>query len=180
MEYFDAANAVPEGWVADAGEWSVVHDETTSSPPNALLGKGEGESSTLRAPARFAAFEALLRMGVAAGDEAAGVVFWYSSADHRAIQYSPRENAWEYIRVEAGQASTLERTPAVPDKPGPADGWITLRIQAGEGRVQAWQDGVLVIDHQEADRRPVGSFGLHLRGHAQARFDSVEVEPRTT
>lgn len=175
-ERFDHHERLPEGWNSGSGAWTIVRDPSAPSPPNVLRGSAEpNASASLRAPLRFAEFDATVFFRIDAGDGGAGVVFGQDADHHEVVLYTTLDSTWRLITLDHGQPTQLAETPA----PGASEGWIALRVLLQGARLQAWHDAALVLDVTKSGELRAGELGAFVAEGTTASFDDLRVEPLT-
>lgn len=180
-ERFDRHERLPDGWNSQPGEWTVVPDALAPSAPNVLRGKaGDNTSSSLRAPARFAEFDATVLFRIVAGDGGAGLVFAQSGEDLAVVLYAPRDSTWRVVSYEDGEARQLDESHVpVPSTGESSHEWMALRVLLEGARLQAWHDSVLVLEVADMGALRAGELGVFVDRGTTASFDDMRVEPLT-
>lgn len=180
-ERFDRHERLPDGWISESGEWTVVRNASAPSSPNVLRGDGgDNLSSSLRAPPWFAEFDATVLFTIVAGDGGAGLVFGQADDDRHIVRYTPRDSAWRLVSYEDGEAK--ERNG--PDAPAGSNTrssheWVALRVLLEGTRLQAWHNAALVLDVADVGEPRAGQLGLFVARGTVATFDDLRVEPLT-
>jgi hypothetical protein len=173
-ERFDRHERLPEGWNPEQGEWIVASDVSAPSAPNILRGKAGDVSSSLRASARFAEFDATVLLRIEAGDGGAGLLFARSGEDHGVVLYTPRDATWRLVSYEDGEARHVDESDVAVASTGEGSAdWMALRVLLEGARLQAWHNAVLVLDVQDAGPPRAGELGLFVASGTAASFDDL-------
>ena len=160
----------------ESGPWAVSRLSAGAALHHAAIPDASGWSLALAPDPPTAGVRVTVRVRLAGGSRAGGLVWQYQDArNFMAALLDLGDGDLELFRVSDGNRIRLK------DRDGlelDSLAWHTLRITAGDGRTTVSIGGIRVLDWDE--RRPAGRtgrVGLLAHGRADASFDDLRVEP---
>lgn len=181
---FDAAGALPKGWVSGitgkgAAKWEVVADDTAPSPKHVLKQSGEATfcwAAKTDERIRDGFAETQFKPLSGKEDQAGGLVFRFKDANN---YYVVRANALEdnvvlYKTVD-GKRSSLPvkgRTFGYGvDAKVPKGRWNTLRVEFRGNLFSAFLNGKKLFDVEDGTFPEAGGVGVWTKADSVTLFD---------
>jgi hypothetical protein len=175
----EPVNAPPAGFVMTAmrqpspGTWLVRKAGDNGYLAHAAQASHHGFGIALPAMEPLADVSIVVRLRLASGSRAAGVVWRYQNEDNHyqvVLDLAKRELAM--FRILSGNRIKLEGERGVELD---ADAWHTLKIVHDDHRVRISLGGIRVFDEDERTFRS-GRVGLLAAGDAEVWFDDLRVD----
>ena len=175
IERFDFDQGGIEGWKIVDGQWSV--EETSGAPSGKrvlmLRPKGSAFNVIVAPGGPYSDLDISVRFKPISGSEDAsgGIVFRFSDGRYYVVRANALENNFRLYYYDKGrhQLATARAQP-------PALGqWHTIRLVAVGDHIQAYLNGQLLLDHQDA-RFKAGQIGLWTKSDSVTAFDDLEIK----
>jgi hypothetical protein len=103
-------------------------------------------------------------------DASGGIVFRYADGTYYVVRANALEDNFRLYAYERGRrqlASATVKKPALAQ-------WHAIRVVAVGDRMQAWLNGVLLLDHRDARLRS-GRVGLWTKADSVTAFDGLTI-----
>jgi hypothetical protein len=181
----DKAGAMPAGWKAVEGDWTVIADPTAPSQPNTFgLPAGRLISSLTHAleyypeaivadPTEYSDFiyEAAFKSVGGRFDCSGGLIFRYvNDKNYYVLSAGCPNDYFGLSRVLNGQMEVLKQSVVPTDK----DNWYKIKVRAQGGHFMCYDDTKMVFDFDD-NKIAKGRLGLWTRDDSEVRFDNVSV-----
>ncbi|MGH9794933.1 MAG: hypothetical protein ACRD5G_09190 [Candidatus Acidiferrales bacterium] len=175
----DKPGALPQGFVAAAGDWKVAEHARAPSPRHALAQWAKNArpvfNVVLADGADLKDVDLSVRMLALDGqiDQGGGLVWRARDARNYYIaRYNPLENNFRVYKVVEGQRTQLHSA----DIPR-SDGWHTIRITMRGDAIECFYDGRKYLEARDTAFPASGKIGLWTKADAQTLFDDLTVSP---
>ncbi len=176
---YDADNpgTIGNGFINNVGEWKVIADPTSPSPPNAFaqLAKNSGSTFniTLVNATNYKDLEISVKMKAIAGkeDRGGGLVWRAKDAkNYYVARYNPLEDNYRLYKVERGRRTQLQSADIKR-----SEGWHALMVAMKGDHIECYYDGKKYLDDKDSTFGGPGKIGLWTKADAQTYFDDLTV-----
>jgi hypothetical protein len=174
MERFDFEQYGIEAWHPVAGQWVLEEMSGAPSGKRVLVQHAvENAFNVIVAPsAPFTDVDVSVRFKPVTGreDASGGIVFRFAEGHYYVVRANALENnvrLYYYDRGRHQLATALVQPPALGQ-------WHTLRVVAVRQHIQAYLNGVLVLDHRDTRYRS-GQVGLWTKADSITAFDDLVI-----
>lgn len=174
VEHVDFTPPSLEGWHVMAGQWTVEEmSEAPSGKPVLVQRAVEHFFNVIVAPsAPYTDVDVSVRFKPIAGrgDASGGLVFRFTAGHYFVVRANALESnfrLYDYDRGRHQLATATVEPPALGQ-------WHTLRVVAVGEHIQAYLNGVLLLDHRDSRYRS-GQVGLWTKGDSITAFDDFIV-----
>ncbi len=173
-ERFDFEQKGIEGWRSVEGRWAVEQMAGAPSGKRVLVQRAvENAFNVIVAPGGpYTDVDVSVRFKPISGreDASGGIVFRFTEGRYYGVRANALEDNFRLYSYDRGrhQLATARVEP-------PALGqWHTLRVVAVGGRIQAYLNGKLLLDHRDT-RFGLGQVGLWTKADSVTAFDDFVV-----
>jgi hypothetical protein len=180
----DRIGAIPSGFAlaamrqAGPGEWLVQREGADTFLLHRADLAAAGLTMALAPDAPLRDVEATVRLRLAGGGRAGGLVWRYQDAsNYHAVVLDLERGALVLFQVVDGTRISLE---AEDDLELDAAAWHTLKIRHDGDEIRVSLGGIPVFaerDRRSGKRAPPGRTGVIAAGNSEVRFDNLRIEP---
>jgi len=159
------------------GRWLVRRDGSNGALVHEADAAAAGYALALSPASPLRDLEASVRVRLAGGTRAGGLVWRYRDPQHYyATVLDLVEGELALFRVTEGNRTFLEREDDLELDP---NAWHTLRVVHDESRIVVSLGGIRVFEERDRryDRDETGRTGVIAAGEAEAWFDDLRIEP---
>jgi len=174
VERFDFEQQGIEGWHSVAGRWGVEAMPGAPSGQRVLVQRAtENTFNVIVAPpGPYTDVDISVRFKPIEGGEDAsgGIVFRFAEGHYYVVRANALENNFRLYYYDRGRyelASARVQPPALGQ-------WHTIRVVAVGEHIQAYLNGVLLLEHRDARYRS-GQVGLWTKADSITAFDDLVV-----
>jgi len=172
VERFDFEQQGIEGWKPADGRWGVEEMSGAPSGKRVLVQRAvENPFNVIVAPsALYTDVDVSVRFKPMAGreDASGGIVFRFAEGHYYVVRANALENNFRLYSYDRGRhqlATASVQPPALGQ-------WHTIRVVAVGDHIQAYLNGVLLLDHRDARYRS-GQVGLWTKADSITAFDDL-------
>jgi hypothetical protein len=174
VERFDFEPQGVEGWRSVEGRWVVEEMPGAPSGKRVLVQRAtENPFNVLVAsPGPYTDIDVSVRFKPMAGreDASGGIVFRFAEGHYYVVRANALENNFRLYYYDRGRHQL-----ATAKVPPPALGqWHTIRVVAVGDHIQAFLNGVLLLDHRDSRYR-AGQVGLWTKADSITAFDDLVI-----
>ena len=174
LESFDFEHQGMEGWQSVDGRWVIEEMPGAPRGKRVLVQRAvENTFNVIVAPsAPYTDVDISVRFKPMAGQEDAsgGIVFRFAEGHYYVVRANALENNLRLYYYDRGRhqlATATVQRPAL-------DQWHTVRVVAVGDHIQAYLNGVLLLDHRDSRYRS-GQVGLWTKADSITAFDDFVV-----
>jgi Domain of Unknown Function (DUF1080) len=174
VERFDFEQQGIEGWRPVDGRWGVEEMSGAPSGKRVLVQRAtENPFNVMVAPpGPYTDVDVSVRFKPIAGreDASGGIVFRFAEGHYYVVRANALENNFRLYYYDRGRHQLA--TASVP--PPALNQWHTIRVVAVGDRIQAYLNGVRLLDHRDTRYRS-GQVGLWTKADAITAFDDLVI-----
>ncbi len=163
-----------EGWTTVRGEWTVEEMAGAPSGNKVLVQRAtKNEFNVIVAPpGPFTDLDVSMRFYALSGreDASGGIVFRFTDGKYYVVRANALEDNFRLYSYDRGRRQLASANVKAP----PLGLWHFVRVVAVGDRMQAWLDGVLLLDHRDASFKS-GRVGLWTKADSVTAFDDLTV-----
>jgi hypothetical protein len=174
VERFDFEQQGIEGWRPVDGRWGVEEMSGAPSGKRVLVQRvTENPFNVIVAPpGPYTDVDVSVRFKPMTGreDASGGIVFRFAEEHYYVVRANSLENNFRLYYYDRGrhQLATASVQPLALGQ------WYTIRVVAVGDRIQAYLNGVLLLDHRDTRYRS-GQVGLWTKADAITAFDDLVI-----
>lgn len=173
-ERFDFETSGVERWTTVAGRWTVEDMAGAPSGKRVLVQREvRNEFNVIVAPpGPYTALDVSVKLEPIAGKEDAsgGIVFRFADGRYYVVRANALEGNFRLYVYEGGRRQ-LASARVTPPRLG---AWHEVRVIAVGDRIQAWLDGVRLLEHRDT-RFAAGRVGLWTKADSITAFDDLSI-----
>lgn len=173
-EHFDFETAGIERWTTVAGRWAVEDMANAPSGKRVLVQREvRNEFNVIVAPpGPYTALDVSVKLEPIAGreDASGGIVFRFADGRYYVVRANALEGNFRLYGYEGGRRQ-LATARVTPPRLG---AWHEVRVIAVGDRIEAWLDGVRLLEHRDA-RFAAGRVGLWTKADSITAFDDLSI-----
>lgn len=174
MERFAITPDGVAGWQTIAGRWVVEAMPGAPRGPHVLVQRAvESTFHVIVAPsASYTDVDVSVQFKPMAGreDASGGIVFRYAAGRYYVVRANALEDNFRLYAYHRGRQELV----SAHVQPPALGQWHTIRVVAVGEQIQAYLNGVLLLEHRDARYR-AGQVGLWTKGDAITAFDDLVV-----
>lgn len=163
-----------EGWTVVNGQWGVEDIAGAPSGKKVLVQRAtKNDFNVIVAPpGPFSDVDVSMKFSPLSGrqDVSGGIVFRFTDGKYYVVRANALEDNFRFYAYDRGRRQLATASVKAP----PLGQWHLVRVVAVGDRMQAWLNGVLLLDHRDA-RFKSGRVGLWTKADSVTAFDDLTV-----
>jgi hypothetical protein len=163
-----------EGWTVVSGQWVVEEMAGAPTGKKVLMQRATRNDFNVivAPPGPFTNVDVAVKFSPLSGrqDASGGIVFRFTDGKYYIVRANALEDNFRLYAYDRGRRQLASASV----KPPPLGQWHLVRVVAVADRMQAWLNGVPLLDHRDA-RFKSGRVGLWTKADAVTAFDALTV-----